>query len=184
MKAKLCSLLILLAAAFSAPAAAVDYFLKIDGIDGEASDPVHGGAIEIVSWSWGETQPGLNHGSGGGGTGKVAMQDFHFTMKVNKATPKLMLACARGQHIPQAVLTCRKAGATPGEPPFEFFTVTLSDLLISSFQTGGSSGDVVPTDQISLNFTKVKYDYTVQATGERVEAEYDSTADGDPTGAP
>src|SRR3712207_8560183 len=37
--------------------------------------------------------------SGGGGAGKVTMQDFHFTMKMNKASPKLMLACAQGDHI-------------------------------------------------------------------------------------
>ena len=34
---------------------------------------------------------------GGGGAGKVAMQDFSFTMSVNKASPKLLLACATGQ---------------------------------------------------------------------------------------
>ena len=33
--------------------------------------------------------------------------------------------------------------------------VTMSDVLVSSFQTGGSAGgDVVPTDQISLNFAE------------------------------
>jgi CheY-like chemotaxis protein len=33
------------------------------------------------------------------------MQVFSFTMNMNKATPKLMLGCATGQHIPQAVLS-------------------------------------------------------------------------------
>ena len=87
------------------------------------------------------------------------MQDFHFVMKVNKASPKLMLACANGEHIKKAVLTCRKAG----KDQQEFLKVTLSDLLVSSYQTGGSGhGDIVPIDQISLNFSKIEIEYKEQ----------------------
>src|ERR1700753_4105926 len=83
--------------------AAVDYFLKIDGIEGESKDSKHKGEIDLDSWSWGANQSGTYHGGGGGGAGKVAMQDFHFVMKINKASPKLMLACASGEHIKKAV---------------------------------------------------------------------------------
>ncbi len=38
------------------------------------------------------------------------MQDFHFVMKTNKASPKLLLCCANGEHINEATLVCRKAG--------------------------------------------------------------------------
>jgi type VI secretion system secreted protein Hcp len=128
--------------------AAVDYFLKVDGIEGESQDAKHKNEIDLESWSWGEQQTGTHAGGGGGGAGKVSMQDFHFVMKVNKASPKLMLACASGEHIKQAVLTCRKAG----KEQQEFLKVTMSDLLVSSYQTGGSGhGGVMPTDQISLN---------------------------------
>ena len=90
--------------------AAVDYFLKIDGIDGESADQKHRKEIDIESWSWGEDRSGPTAAGGGGGAGKVPMQDFHFVMKVNKASPKLLLACATGEHIKKAILTCRKAG--------------------------------------------------------------------------
>jgi type VI secretion system secreted protein Hcp len=143
--------------------AAVDYFLKIDGIDGESSDHKHKAEIELMSWSWGESQAGTHSGGGGGGAGKVSMQDFHFVMVQNKASPKLMLACANGHHIPKAVLTCRKAG----KDQQEFLKVTLSDLLVSTYQTGGSGGGgggagIVPTDQIALNFTKIEFEYKEQ----------------------
>lgn len=154
--------------------AAVDYFLKVDGIEGESHDHKHKGEIDVDSWSWGETQAGTHSGGGGGGAGKVQMQDFHFVMQVNKATPKLMLACATGQHIPKAVLTCRKAG----KEQQEFLKITLSDLLVSSFQTGGSGhSDVVPTDQISLNYSKIEFEYKEQKAdgtlGGAVKAGYD-----------
>ena len=139
--------------------AAVDYFLKIDGIEGESHDTKHGKEIDLESWSWGESQSGTHSGGGGGGAGKVSMQDFNFVMKVNKASPKLLKACATGEHIKSAVLTCRKAG----KEQQEFLKITLSDLLVSSFQTGGSGGSgIVPTDQISLNYAKIEYEYKAQ----------------------
>ncbi len=138
--------------------AVVDYFLKIDGIEGESHDAKHKNEIHLESWSWGESQLGASAADGGGGAGKVSMQDFSFSMKVNKASPKLMLACASGQHIKQALLTCRKAG----KEQQEYLKVKFSDLLVSSFQTGGSAGEVVPVDSIAINFAKIEYEYYPQ----------------------
>jgi type VI secretion system secreted protein Hcp len=140
--------------------AAVDYFLKLEGnFEGESQDSKHKGEIDIESWSWGATQAGTHGGGGGGGAGKVVMQDFHFVMKVNKVSPKLMLACSDGEHIKKATLTCRKAG----KDAQEFLKVTMEDLLVSSYQTGGSGhSDIVPTDQISLNFAKIQFEYKEQ----------------------
>jgi len=137
---------------------AVDYFLKIDGIEGESQDSKHKNEIDIESWSWGEANSGSHAYGSGGGAGKVDMHDFSFTMRVNKASPKLLLACASGQHIKSGLLTCRKAG----KDQQEYLKVKFSDLLVSSFQTGGSSGDVVPVDQIALNFSKIEYEYAPQ----------------------
>ncbi|HTY61531.1 MAG TPA: Hcp family type VI secretion system effector [Acidobacteriota bacterium] len=139
--------------------AAVDFFLKLDGIEGESSDSKHKGEIDVESWSWGETQHGSFASGGGGGSGKVSMQDFSFIMQVNKASPKLLLACANGEHIKEAVLVCRKAG----KEQQEFLKMKFTDCLVSSFQTGGSGGSgIVPTDQISLNFAKIEYEYKAQ----------------------
>src|SRR5262247_4076103 len=148
--------------------AAVDYFLKLDGIEGESHDSKHKNAIELESWSWGEAQTGR-------GGGKVAMQDFHFVMKINKASPKLFLACANGEHIKKAELICRKAG----KDQQEFLKVTMSDVLVSSYQTGGSGhSDILPTDQISLNFAKIEVDYKPQeangSLGPSIKAGYNA----------
>ena len=157
--------------------AAVDYFLKIEGVPGESADSKHKGEIDIESFSWGVTQSGAHAAGGGGGAGKASFQDFHFVMKINKASPKLMLACANGEHIKKATLVCRKAG----KEQQEFMTVVMSDLLISSFQTGGSGhGDILPTDQISLNFAKIEFEYKEQkpdgTLGGAVKSGYDLKA--------
>jgi type VI secretion system secreted protein Hcp len=139
--------------------AAVDYFLKLEGVEGESNDEKHKNEIDLLSWSWGETQGGTMAYGGGGGAGKVSMQDFHFVMKVNKASPKLFLACATGEHIKKATLICRKAG----KDQQEFLKVVFTDLLVSSFQTGGSGGsDIIPLDQISMNFSKIEFEYKPQ----------------------
>ena len=151
-----------------------DAFLKIDGIEGESQDSKHKGEIELESFSWGAQQTGTAASGGGMGAGKVAMQDFHITKKVDKASPKLMLACADGEHLKKAVLTARKAG----KDQQEFLKVTLSDLLVSSYQTGGHGhGEIIPTDQISLNFAKIEMEYKEQkpdgTLGGAVKAGYD-----------
>lgn len=137
--------------------AVADYFLKIEGIEGELQDHKHKGEIDIESWSVGATKVGTA-GRGGGGAGKVNTQDVHFTMKVNKASPKLFLACCSGEHLKKVVLTCRKAGKEQQECSKHAFT----DVLVSSYQTGGASESVVPVDQFSFNFAKVETEYKEQ----------------------
>jgi type VI secretion system secreted protein Hcp len=138
---------------------AVDYFLKIDGIDGESKDSVHKNEIDLMSWSWGASQTGSSAAGGGSAAGKVSMQDFHFVMKVNKSTPKLILVCAGGDHIKKATLTCRKAGTTQQE----FLVYNFYDFLVSSYQTGGSTGgDEIPSEQVSLNYSKMDIQYKEQ----------------------
>lgn len=146
---------------------ATDYFLKLDNIAGESQDSKHKGEIQLESWSWGATNAGTFGAGGGGGAGKVSMQDFHFTMPINSASPKLMLACSTGEHIKTATLTARKAG---GEQQ-EYFKITFSEILVSSYQIGGSAhGDVAPLDQISLAFSKIEYEYKPQKADGSLDA--------------
>ena len=154
---------------------AIDYFLKIDGIEGESADSKHKAEIDLLSYSFGAVQTGTQSSGGGGGGGKVQMHDFSFNMHINKATPKLLLACATGEHIKKAVLTCRKAG----KEQQEYLKVTFSDLLVSSYNTGGSGADI-PVESISLNFAKIEFEYKEQKAdgtlGGAVKAGYDLKA--------
>ena len=133
-----------------------EMFLKIDGIQGESTDASHRDEINIVSYTWGESQTVVSSGGGGGTAGRVTMQDFHFVMRVNKASPKLLLACASGAHIRNAILTVRRAGA--GAP--EFLKWTFTDVTVISYQTAGNvpTGDPL-TDQVNLRFAKIEVEY-------------------------
>jgi type VI secretion system secreted protein Hcp len=139
--------------------AAVDCFLKLEGIEGESHDSKHKGEIDLESWSWGVSQHGSHGAGGGGGAGKAVMQDFHCVMKMSKVSPKLFLACATGEHIKKATLTCRKAG----KEQQEYLKVEMEDLLVSSYQIGGNGDtDIVPSEQISLNYSKYQIEYKPQ----------------------
>lgn len=137
-------------------------FMKIDGVDGESTDEQHPGAIDVLSWSWGASNIPATAG-GGGGAGKVSFQDFHFTRRLDKSSPILALACATGQHIKDAVLTCRKSGG--GQDGY--YVITLHDVLVTGISCTGDSSDDRPMETISLNFTKIEWRYVpTEASGE------------------
>lgn len=140
---------------------ATDFFLKIDGVDGESTDDKFKGYIEVTSWSWGQSNSsnlGISAGSGGGRE-RVDMQDFHFVAEMSSASSRLQALCASGEHIKKATLTCRKAGGE--QEPYLVFE--LAPVLVSSYQVGASAhGDSYPTDQFSLNFGSVKSEYKGQ----------------------
>jgi type VI secretion system secreted protein Hcp len=138
---------------------ATDYFLKIEGIDGESMDAKHKGSIQLESWSWGATNSASFGLGGGGGSGKVNMQDFHFVMTTSKASPGLILSCSQGKHIASATLSARKAGTEQNE----YLTFKFTDVLVSSYQIGGHGvGGELPVDQVSLAFAKVEWMYQQQ----------------------
>jgi type VI secretion system secreted protein Hcp len=134
-----------------------DYFLKIEGIEGESQDKTHKNEIEIESIAFGVAQGGGMGYGGGGGVGKATFQDISFTKKVDKATLKISEACASGKHIPTIVFTARKAG----QNPHEFLLVTANDVIITGHSYSGSpSGEMF--ESVSFNFTKIKFKYNEQ----------------------
>jgi type VI secretion system secreted protein Hcp len=137
---------------------AVDYFLKIDGVPGESADSKHKGEIELESFSWGETNSAAGSPGTGGGAGKVDVQDVFVTMPVSKASPKLMLSCATGKHHKEAVLTARKAGKSQQE----FLVFKFKDVVVTSYQTGGSAQSEILMDQASMGFSSIQMDYRPQ----------------------
>lgn len=136
-----------------------DMFLKIQGIDGESRDEVHRNEIEVLSWSWGMSQSGTQTAGGGGGAGKVNIQDLSVTKFLDKSSTKLMLAAAQGKHIPEVKLMLVRAG---GERPLEYLVITMTDVRVTSLNTGGSTGEDRMTENITLNFTKMNVEYTEQ----------------------
>jgi type VI secretion system secreted protein Hcp len=137
---------------------AVDMFFKIGDLKGESADDKHAGEIDVLAWSWGMSQSGTTHMGTGGGAGKVNVQDISFTKYVDKSSPNLIQYCCNGKHFADALLTVRKAG----ENPLEYLKITLKDLMIAAVTTGGSGGEDRLTENVTLNFSEFKVEYTPQ----------------------
>lgn len=142
---------------------AVDMFLKLDGIEGESKDKQgHKNEIHIESFSWGLNQTGTFGAGGGGGAGKVQVQDISIQKFTDKASPTLMLYCANGKHVPNGLITVRKAG----EKPLDYLKIKLTDILISSVQSSGNNGSDILSENLTLNMGKIEVQYQEQsATG-------------------
>jgi type VI secretion system secreted protein Hcp len=138
---------------------AVDYFLKLDTIPGGSTDKAHKDEIQIEGFSWGATNAGgARAGAGGGGAGKVQLNDLSVTMAASVASPKLFVACASGTHLKTATLTARKAG----EKPHDFLVLKFTDVLVTSYQAAGSAGGDTLVDGATLGYAKVEVEFRPQ----------------------
>lgn len=141
---------------------ALDMFIHFGGgkIKGESKDAKMAakGAVDILAWSWGLSQSGTFGSGGGGGAGKASFQDLSFTHHIDKASTALQLHCATGTHIDDATITVRKAG----EKQENYLVITMSPVLVTSVSTGGSGGEDRLTENVSLNYGKVKVEYWAQ----------------------
>ena len=138
---------------------AVDMFLHLDKIKGAAQDKDNKDQIDILAWSWGMSQSGTTHMGSGGGSGKVNVQDLSCTKYIDHSSADLMKMCTLGQHIATGKLVVRKAGGTQ----MDYVVIELEDIIVSSISTGGSGGEDRLTENVTLNFRKYNYTYTMQA---------------------
>jgi type VI secretion system secreted protein Hcp len=135
---------------------AVDMFMKLDPVKGESQDDKFKDQIEVLSWSWGITQPANMHTGTGGGTAKLTVQDLTFTHGVDRASPDLIKYCTTGKHFQSAVLVCRKAGGDA----MTYLTIELDQVMITNVRDG-CQGETL-TQSVTLTFRKFNYGYTQQ----------------------
>ena len=88
---------------------AMDTFLKIDDLVGESQDKQHAGEIEVLAWSFGESNSSPPHAGGGGGAGKVSVQDLSITKNTDKSS-----ACAAAGGRQRQALQDREAHGAQG----------------------------------------------------------------------
>jgi len=138
---------------------AIEYHLKFGDIKGESAATKHKEEIEVLSWSWGASNPTTIVGTGMS-AGKVSLTDLSFTKRVDKASPKLLEMCVTGKHVDNVTLSCSKQ--TGGKTPEDFLIIKMEEVYVSSHQCGGSSGEDVGTESLTLTYGKINYDYKQQ----------------------
>lgn len=131
---------------------AFDAFLKLDGIKGESQDDKFKGQIEVLSFSWGVSNPTtIGSATGGAGAGKATFHDFSIVKMIDATSPIIFEKCCTGEHISSGLFTLvdRKTG-------LNFYKVQFEDIIISSVQPAANPGASVPMESFSLNFAQLE----------------------------
>jgi type VI secretion system secreted protein Hcp len=154
---------------------AVSICIKIGSIKGESQTKGHESEIDVLEWSWGLTQSASAHISTGAGSGSADVRDLTIKKYIDAASPTLLQECFFGHDHKQAVLTVLKVG---GKAPIEMVKMTMSGtVFISSVNTGHPEPNDRYTETVTLNFAKVKFEYTGQnadqSKGASVSGEFD-----------
>jgi len=131
-------------------------FLKIDGIDGDATHDKHKNWIEVHSASWGLSRSAFwSTGSGKNReSGTPTLSDVMISKATDKSSPKLFQMSTTGDATKGAEIHIIQTG-DPGET---YLVYKLSDILITNFQWGGSDGSQ-PSEHVSINFHKFEIKY-------------------------
>src|SRR5215207_7644349 len=139
----------------------LEAFLKIEGIPGESRKAGHPDEIDILSFSFGASNPTTVGKGTGAGASQVNLSSFNIMKMTDLSSTALFLRCAKGEHIPTAIVTLRKAGGTN---PLEYLQYKFTKVYVDNIQwSAASGGDDVPTESLSLAFEKVEIVYSSQA---------------------
>ncbi len=144
---------------------AFDTFMKIEGVEGEATRAGFEKWIEIYSFSWGASNPvSIGTGTGGAAAGKVSISSFNVMKKTDATSPILFQKCCAGKHFPTATVTLNKASGDD-KKALDYLTYEFTEVYVESIQWSGSAGgDDTPTESVSFAFGSVKINYTPQTT--------------------
>jgi type VI secretion system secreted protein Hcp len=137
-----------------------DGFIQIQGIGGESTDDKHSGWIEAIDFDLdiGQKVSGTASSAGGATAERADFSEFNFSKLLDKATPKLTLACAAGTHFDKILIEICRAG----QSKLKFMAYTLSNCMISSISTSSNAGEF-PIDDIAINFGRIQWCYTQQS---------------------
>ena len=118
----------------------------VDGLN--CSTPAGQGTFSVLSWSFGASNP-VVIGGGGGGAGKVSISDFNIQKLFDACSPALFGAVISGKHY--KTLTFSQSQPKDGDT----MVAVLSDVIVTSYQIGGSENTEYPTESMSFAFSKV-----------------------------
>ena len=153
---------------------AYNAYLKLDGITGESIERNHAGWIEILSWSWGASQPSerMATGTGAGKAGTPSFQAISIGKRIDSTSPLLIGRCLSGKVTANVYLEATQAYGMPGKlADLPIMDLKLSNVLVSAIRPSqfvvasdlspaGQAPYGYPVETLTLNFAKFKLDWT------------------------
>ena len=133
-----------------------NYYLKIEGIQGDVTIAGFEKQIEVQAWGWGLSRPAGGPTERERDLSRPSFQDFVFTLPTSAAIPPLFLAGAGGKELSQAELSAVK---TDGGKQEKFLTIKFDNIVVTGFKQETKPGSDRPTVDVSINFTKIQVEY-------------------------
>lgn len=133
--------------------AAVDYFLKVGDIDGEATQKDHENWIDVFSFSWGLSNASSGGGGAGGGTGKAVFSDFSWMQGLDSSVVPLFLAVASGQRFETATFDVVRTG----DRSETFFQMIFGDASPNSLSLSGAGDDIFASASLGADMVTMRY---------------------------
>lgn len=158
-------------------------FMQYEGIDGSVTAAGHEKWIEINSCQWATPLPAPPPAPAPAGVATGGPGSLRAVRRVDKASPLLSKAATSGKVVPSVLVDIPK-GTAPGATPY--LRYELKNVMVTSYSVSGQgAGDPVPTESLSINFTKIEYKYQEQkAPPKRPAANRLSAAGGPASGGP
>jgi len=135
-----------------------DMFLWLKDIEGESLDADHENEIEIMQWGWKMNNPAPLKLSQQNQSSKVVVDNIEIQKTYDKASVTLVKYLTTGQHISDAIISCRK---NAGDWKVEYLRIQLKDVMIKAIDWKGGDRDVSP-ETVTLNFAEFDITYSLQ----------------------
>lgn len=135
-------------------------YVKIGSIQGEATSEDHKDWIIIESMS-APIMRSIPQGAKDQQRvrGETTLGDITLIRELDKSSTKLSEACANGTFFPEVQIDFCTTIKNKQEP---YLTYKLKDVIVSSYSFhGNASGNPQPTEEVSLSFTEVEWNYVV-----------------------
>jgi len=133
-------------------------FVKLGDIKGEATDTDHKDWIIIESMSsplFRSVPEGAKDAQRT--KGETTLGDVVVVRQLDKSSTKLQEACANGTFFKEVEIHFCTTVKNKQEP---YLTYKLKDVIVTSYSFhGNSSGDPLPTEEITLGYTEVEWTY-------------------------
>jgi type VI secretion system secreted protein Hcp len=139
---------------------AMPAFMKLGDVAGEATDKDHQDWIILQSMS-SPIHRSIPQGAKDQQRtkGETTLGDIVVVRQLDKSSTKLAEACANGTFFSSVEIHfC----ATVGNKQEPYLKYVLSDVIVTSYSFhGNSSGDPIPSEEVTLGFSKIEWTYVI-----------------------
>lgn len=138
-------------------------FITLTDVEGEVKVKDHDKGVEVLSWSHSFSQStSPTRVSAGSGTVEYAHHsDFSFTKYSDSSTHSLLKFCWNGKQVKEATFAAYRSDGSEENAAVKYLEIKMEEVIISNVSLGGGAGDI-STENVSLNYGKITYNYIPQ----------------------